>query len=84
MKRDGTHLLKSHRARRASSSRSPGNPQPDPTPRPSAAFPGTENYVWKGSAETETPHRVAIRLDVYWLPEADRYLYVVEFPNRHG
>lgn len=72
------------RASRASSSRRQVCLPTAPTTRPNAICPHELGYVWKGSAETQNVHQETVTLDVYWLPNEDRYLYVIEFldPSR--
>ena len=66
------------RARRASSSRRRVCLPPAPTTRPGASFPCKMGYVWRGSAETRNMHQEAVKLDIYWLPSTQGYLYVFE------
>ena len=79
MTTDETGSSTLHRARRASSSRNQACLPPAPTPRPHAKFPGAESYIWRGSAETQNMHQETIKLDIFWLPNEDRYLYAIEF-----
>ena len=72
----------SHRARRASSSRKQACLPPNPTSRPEYDFHDKGDYIWKGSAETLNMQQEMIKLDVYWLPETDQYLYTIRFLGR--
>ena len=66
------------RASRASSSRRQVCLPAAPTTRPNAICPHELGYVWKGSAETQNVHQETVMLDVYWLPNEDRYLYIIK------
>ena len=81
MPTEKTRRLSPDRARRASSSRILACLPLGPTPRPNFDCEHAENYILRGSAETQITHHETLRLSIYYCPNEKRYIYIISSIN---